>query len=261
MSFQDDLVADLSRSGVTLAAGAAPSRESLTAGLAKLNAFVGSLDSDTAEALEEVTTEFPVKAILADPAVNIAPELGSVLTAFDRSNARFSITDVADILKQPLGGGFPSPTGPTRPGSPRIDTIQPEQFTLRSADSSLFVAWSIAEACDKFHFMWTDKIPTPSFAASWNAIEFNTEAAHSFATRIPKTSVGKVYTFKVQGCKATTVGPDLCGPFCDDRNIRIPGNTHSLRTFLQLSGVPPGAGVRSLGASVFGAGLRAMMQL
>ena len=75
MAFQDDFSAYLSRSGITLAAGSAPSREGLTEGLRKLSAFVNSLDIVTAAALEEVTTDFPVKALLADPAVNVAPEL------------------------------------------------------------------------------------------------------------------------------------------------------------------------------------------
>jgi hypothetical protein len=55
MAFQDDFAGFLSRSGVDLAASAAPSRESLVTGLGKLNAFISSLDSDTAAALEGVT--------------------------------------------------------------------------------------------------------------------------------------------------------------------------------------------------------------
>jgi hypothetical protein len=258
VSFQDDFVAALSRSGVALAAGAAPSRESLEAGLTKLNTFIGSLDSDTAAALEEITTEFPIKALLSDPAVNIAPELNLVLKAFDQANARFSISEFADICQRPLLSQTPLPS---RPGAPNITTVQPEQFTLSNTDSSIFIAWSVSEICDKYHFMWTDRIPTPPFAGGWNAIEFTAHGSHGFATRIPKTSIGTTYTFKVQGCKAFDLGSDLCGPFCADSNITMPGNTHSLRTFLQLSNVLLAAGVRSLGTPVFGAGFRAMMRV
>lgn len=154
-----------------------------------------------------------------------------------------------------------NPSLPVRPGVPTITSIQPEQFTLQNADSSIFVAWSVSDVCDKYHFMWTDRTPTPRFAGGWNAIEFTARGSHGFATRIPKTSIGTTYTFKVQGCKAMDLGSDLCGPFCADSDIRMPGNTHSLRDFLRLSKVPLPAGVRSLGTSVFGAGLRAMMRL
>ena len=85
MAFQDDVSAFLVSKGVALAASAAPSRETLTEGLRKLYEFLNSLDSDTAAALNEVSTNFPIKALLADPTVDIAPELGSVLQAFDES--------------------------------------------------------------------------------------------------------------------------------------------------------------------------------
>ena len=102
MAFNDDLAVFFSNVGLTLDASVAPSREALAEGLSKLNDFIVSLDSTTASALEEVTADFPTKGLLADPSVNVAPELVSVLRAFDAANANFSITTALQICENAL---------------------------------------------------------------------------------------------------------------------------------------------------------------
>lgn len=261
MSFQEDFSADLSHQGVNLPAASIPRREVLEQGFTKLNDFVNSLDADTAEALGAVTQEFPVKALLASPEVGVAPELATVLAAFDQSQAPFSISQVAEVGLRILG----MPTGPRgqvkRPDAPRITSVQPVQVNLRDHEPRIFVSWSMRDACDKFHFMWTDRTPPPANGDLWSQVELTPGRTLESSFNIPKTSAGKTYTFKVQGCDSRLLGHDNCSPFTDDRSITMPANTHSLKTFLSISNLPLNRGVRFLGTSVFGNGLRAMMRI
>jgi hypothetical protein len=73
MPFQYDFSVFPLRSGA-LDPAIASTRDVLAEGLKKLSAFIPSLDSTTALAVEEVTANFPVKALLADLAVDVAPE-------------------------------------------------------------------------------------------------------------------------------------------------------------------------------------------
>ena len=175
-----------------------------------------------------------------------------------RTGASFSITQLAEVCQQPLGGGGGGGR-PTTPGAPNIDVIHTHQFTLH-AQSGIYVHWKVPDVCDKYHFMWTDESPTSSATGYWTE-ELNAPETGGFAFLIRPAEVGRTYTFKVQGCKVFDIGSDLCSPFSADSSVKMPENTHSLREFLLLSNVPLGAGVRSLGAKVFSAGFRAMMRL
>jgi hypothetical protein len=258
MAFQDDFSASLSRSGVTLDPASAPTRDTLVAGLTKLSAFISSLDSTTALALEEVTADFPVMGLLADPAVDVAPELASVFRAFDQANAHFSISDLAGICSVPLGFTGPPPT----PGAPTIDSIEAHQTTLHD-ESHIIVHWSTRDEVDQYHFMWTDIRPPPTSERGWDAVELDAPGSRGHRFRISGMSQGSIYTFKVQGCKefGFFFTYHKCSNFSADVEFLTPRNTHSLRQFLLLSNVSPNVSIRSLGAPAFSAGIRAMMHL
>jgi hypothetical protein len=142
------------------------------------------------------------------------------------------------------------------PSPPRISSFVPHQPTLDKA-GSVVVTWETTSGkCDKYHLIWTN-------LALGILQEFEIEVGGSSGASFSAgpTTAGKTYTFKVQSCIAEDLGPDNCSAFCADTQFVMPANTNSLRAFLQLSGVPPGTSIRSLGEAAFGAGLRAMMHL
>jgi hypothetical protein len=154
----------------------------------------------------------------------------------------------------------PGTAPPPPPGVPSITSIEPNQPTLNDSEGNIVVRWQNSPA-DKYHFMWTDEVPPPLTLTGWSAVELNAENSKGFAFQIPHALVGRTYTFKVQSCKVFFIGSDLCSAFCPNRDIVMPKNTNSLREFLRISGVQLNPGIRSLGASAFGAGIRAMMHL
>jgi hypothetical protein len=108
MAFADDFAQALQASGINIDASKIPSQDVLQASLNSLQTWLGSLDSDTKSAADEVTADFPVKAGLADPTVNIAPGLSDLLTAADGLSESLSISSLVDscasALQQVTGG-------------------------------------------------------------------------------------------------------------------------------------------------------------
>lgn len=153
-----------------------------------------------------------------------------------------------------------APTGPTAPRAPVIEAVTPRQATLH-APGRIDVAWNAPDRCDKYHFLWTDSFPAPATQVGWSETEIGAPQSRGGAFSIPNTSLGRAYTFKVQGCQAFDLGPDNCSPFSPQAAFQMPPNTRSLREFLRLSHVALQPGLRSLGAPAFAAGLRAMMRL
>lgn len=154
-------------------------------------------------------------------------------------------------------------TSATPPGpfsAPTISSVFPRQATLHDG-ASVLVGWTSSELFDKYHFMWTDAFPPPIGVAGWSAVEINSPNSRGAAFTIPGTPFGRTYTFKVQGCKEFDFGPDKCSQFSPASEVMIPVNTHSLRTFLELSNTTIAPGLLSLGAAATGAGVRRMMHL
>ncbi len=83
MAFSDDFASCLASAGINIAASDIPDQQTLQSGLQKLQNWISSLDAVTGSALDEVTADFKVKAGIADPSVNIAPELSGLLRAAD----------------------------------------------------------------------------------------------------------------------------------------------------------------------------------
>ena len=149
----------------------------------------------------------------------------------------------------------PFPPPPGRPRSPVISSIEANQATLHD-EANIVVGWTRLDPSDKFHFMWTDSFPPPRTEVGWDEVEIP-----GLSFKIHPAFIGRTYTFKVQGCQSVDIGPDNCSLFSPQSTVRIPKNTQSLREFLRLSNVRLDPGIRSLGESVFSAGIRSMMHL
>lgn len=256
MAFEDDYVAALGRAGVQLNRADAPSSAVLAQGLNELSGFIASLEPETALGLEEATASFPILAVFSDPSVGIATGLAGVFRACDRSGTRLSLTSFTQISRAALP---PLPPPPPPLGSPIIDSLNAVQVTLHDVPHIL-VHWSSSQV-DKYHLMFTDAFPPPNTASGWAETEIESAKSTSFRFRLsPTPQQGVTWSFKVQGCKSFDIGPDACSPFSETKSVATPRNTRSLRTFLQLSGVPLNAGIRSLGKDV-ARGVRAMMHL
>jgi hypothetical protein len=257
MAFEDDYVAALRQAGVNLNRAEAPSDAAVSQGLSEINAFVSSLEPDSAVALEETTGSFPILGALSDPSVGVATMLAPVFQACDSSPTRLSLTNFVEISRAALPSLSPPPPPPP---NPTIDSLQAVQVTLHDVPH-IIVHWSSSQAVDKYHLMYTSASPPPSTSSGWTEIEIESENSTSFQFRLSPTSQQSVtWSFKVQGCKSVAIGSDSCSPFSQTKSVATPRNTTSLRTFLQLSGVPFPVGIRSLGQTVAN-GVRAMMHL
>jgi hypothetical protein len=255
MAFEDDYVAALGRAGVQLNRADAPSSDVLAQGLNELSGFIASFDAETALGLEEATASFPILAAFSS--AGIATGLAGVFRACDRSGTRLSLTSFTQISRAALPP-LPPPPPPLR--NPGIDSLDAVQVTLHDVPHIL-VHWSSSQAFDKYHLMFTSVFPPPNTASGWVEIEIKSAKSTSFRYRLsPTLNQGETWSFKVQGCKSFDIGPDACSPFSETRSVATPRNTRSLRTFLQLSGVPLNAGIRSLGNDA-ARGVRAMMHL
>src|SRR5262249_49728258 len=99
----------LAQAGITIDASTIPDQESLSQGLDGLASWFNSLDVDNQAAFDLVTGDQPVKAGLADPNVNIAPNLGPLLQAIDLLQASIPISSVLttcqNCLQQVLNQG------------------------------------------------------------------------------------------------------------------------------------------------------------
>ncbi|HEX8918551.1 MAG TPA: hypothetical protein VF898_08610 [Chloroflexota bacterium] len=112
MAFADDFSQCLAGSGINIPASAIPEHDTLQSGLNSISSWIASLDSTTQVAVDEVTADFPTKAGLADPNVNIAPELLAFLQAFDSVPASLPISTLVqrcnDCLQAKGDGGSQS---------------------------------------------------------------------------------------------------------------------------------------------------------
>lgn len=257
MAFEDDYVAALGRAGVQLNRADAPSSAVLAQGLNELSGFIASLEPETALGLEEATASFPILASFSDPSVGIATGLAEVFRACDQSSTRLSLTSFTQISR----AAAPTPVPPPPPvRSLTIDSLDAVQVTLHDVPHIL-VHWTSPQSVDKYHLMSTSTSPPPEAAIGWSEIEIHSGPSTSFRFRFSPTLVqGTTWSFKVQGCRSFDIGADACSPFSEVKRVTTPRNTTSLRTFLQLSGVPLNVGIRSLGKDVE-RGVRAMMHL
>ncbi len=108
MPFAEDFSQLLRDSGIDVDATQIPSQDDIQSGIDGLQVWLDSLEPDTKSAADGVTADFPVKAGLADPQVDIASGLGSVLFAADNSPVTLDISQLLEIcktaFKQAAGG-------------------------------------------------------------------------------------------------------------------------------------------------------------
>jgi hypothetical protein len=78
----------MAQQGVTVAEHDLPEHALLQEALAYLAAWHSGLDPSVRAGLDAATTDDPVSAHLADPAVNVAPALGGLLQAFDAASGK-----------------------------------------------------------------------------------------------------------------------------------------------------------------------------
>ncbi len=118
MSFADDFAQLLQTSGASIDPGAVPPPETIQAGLDGLEGWLGSLDSTTSQAVDEVTAEFPVKFGLSNPEVGIAPGLDGIMAAFDAMPASISASTILTTCKDALQKAIAAnPADPADPGN------------------------------------------------------------------------------------------------------------------------------------------------
>jgi len=118
------------------------------------------------------------------------------------------------------------------------------------------VRWVANIVFDQYHVIF-EELPSGGL----NEVEIDSRGNDGFFMLTPALQE-RSYAFKVQGCITHSIGLNDCSPFTDSTVVKMPKNTRSLRTFLEISGVvlASGLGLRSLGAAS-AAGLRAMMHL
>jgi hypothetical protein len=258
MAFEDDLVQALARQGISLSRANAPSADAASAGTANLSEFFQELDTTTLQALQEVLAGFPIQSILASADCNVAPSLKSVFEAADHSNARISIEGLISVIWSVAPGG----TVDQQRGSPTIDSLLPKQGIL-GHPAQITVHWSSNKAFDVYHLMATQVFPPPPperGPQGWITLEFSKPGSHDFLYTFHGVKQNEEWSFKVQGCVTDILGSS-CSPFSSVRSVKVPVNTRSVRTFLDLSGVPAPRSLRSLGSAVTQRGLKAAMNI
>jgi hypothetical protein len=199
--------------------------------------------------------------VLTGDASNLGIEdevLQQLLSSLDEVN---SMIHAGDVQLAEVAARIPIRHKSPRPDAPTITSVRPVQFHLRNPEPHIDVSWSTHDACDKYHFIWTESSHPPKNGGLWGEVELTPGRSFGSSFSIPKTLPLTPYTFKVQGCQSELLGHDNCSPWSEESSIAMPANTHSLRTFLSISGVPLDQGIRFLGAPVVGTGIRAMMRV
>jgi hypothetical protein len=96
MAFADEMSQCLGGAGMPIGPEAIPDRLELETGLERLVSWMNELDEDARAALDEITGDYAVNALIADPSVNIAPELGPLLSAIDEVPESIPISTLAE---------------------------------------------------------------------------------------------------------------------------------------------------------------------
>jgi hypothetical protein len=100
MSFEQAFADSLTSADVPVAVEDVPDRASLEADLESLATWLASLEADTREAIDEVTSENPIQVGLAAKSVAIVSTIGPVLAAFDAQPASISVSMALDMMKR-----------------------------------------------------------------------------------------------------------------------------------------------------------------
>ncbi|MEU7283496.1 hypothetical protein AB0A69_32705 [Streptomyces sp. NPDC045431] len=85
MAFAEDFAAALAQRGIQMDANDVPAPDVIGGALDNINGFMSDMDVAVREGFDESSLEFAVCSVLADPSVSIAPEISSILAAYDRT--------------------------------------------------------------------------------------------------------------------------------------------------------------------------------
>ncbi|GGY09258.1 hypothetical protein [Streptomyces tanashiensis] len=107
MAFEEDFAAALAQRGIQMDAADVPAPDVIGGALDNINGFMSGMDDAVREGFDESSLEFTVCSVLADPSVNIAPEISTILAAYDRTpNMRLTelLQATRETLDQVQGG-------------------------------------------------------------------------------------------------------------------------------------------------------------
>jgi hypothetical protein len=85
MAFEDDFAAAMAERGIQIAAADVPAPDVIGGALDNIDGYLSELDEFVREGYDEGSLEAPVCSVLADPTVNVAPEIASILAAYDQT--------------------------------------------------------------------------------------------------------------------------------------------------------------------------------
>ncbi|MFH8836791.1 hypothetical protein [Streptomyces sp. NPDC017868] len=101
MAFAEDFAAALSNRGIQMDAADVPAPDVIGGALDNINGYLSQLDEFVREGFDESSLEFTVCSVLADPTVNVAPEISSILAAYDRT-PNMRLTELLQATRETL---------------------------------------------------------------------------------------------------------------------------------------------------------------
>jgi hypothetical protein len=107
MAFAEDFAAALADRGIQMDPADVPDPDVVGGALDNIDGYLSELDDAVREGFDEGSLEFEVCSVLADPTVNVAPEISSILAAYDNTpNQRLTemLQATRETLEQVVGG-------------------------------------------------------------------------------------------------------------------------------------------------------------
>ncbi|MFE0648493.1 hypothetical protein ACFVZH_07895 [Streptomyces sp. NPDC059534] len=101
MAFDEDFAAALGQRGIEMDAADVPAPDVIGGALDNISGFMSGMDEAVREGWDESSVDFAVCSVLADPTVNIAPEISSILAAFDRT-PNMRLTELLQATRETL---------------------------------------------------------------------------------------------------------------------------------------------------------------
>src|SRR5215217_8643454 len=84
MAFADDFAALLADRGIPIDPADVPDPDVIGGALDNIDGFLSELDEAVRDGYDEGSLEFAVCSVLSDPTVNVAPEISTLLAAYDQ---------------------------------------------------------------------------------------------------------------------------------------------------------------------------------